>query len=362
MAGFEGINWAPHQMRYLLDEQTFDLLEPDSKVYAVSRSIHYGLFLAFEGIRFYCHRTDEGTIEVTFLNWDRNLDRFLRGISFNLGKDQQYLVPTREIVEEIFIERFFRAPEMRQFFEEMADLGAQGYLRPFTIDEDQSIGVTFPNKPSIRAVVSRYDRYLGEPFTGVVIPDYVRAIGMNGTGCLKLGINYLISIKAVDLARTLVPGAASALLLDDKPHLPLEQRCITEWDTSCCLIAMRDNTVIKIPESPLILPSVTIQGITTILKEQGIRIDEREMTYGELIRREKDGEVVAICSIGTAGILNRCETLHILDNDHSTLAIHNADKDHELYHALGNARKFYWDLYQGKQPAPRGMQLFTYEL
>ena len=29
---------------------------------------------------------------------------------------------------------------MFEFLEEMADLGAQGYLRPFTVDEEQSIG------------------------------------------------------------------------------------------------------------------------------------------------------------------------------------------------------------------------------
>ena len=31
---------------------------------------------------------------------------------------------------------------MRPFFEEMADLEAQGYFRPFTIDEEQSILLT----------------------------------------------------------------------------------------------------------------------------------------------------------------------------------------------------------------------------
>ena len=362
MAGFEGIKWASNQMRYLLENKQFDLLEADSKVYAVSRSIHYGLFLAFEGIRFYCTRNDAGKQEIRFLNWDQNLRRFRRGISFNLGRQQQHLVPTVEELEDILVNRFLKASEMREFIEEMIELEAQGYLRPFTVDEDQSIGVTFPNKPSIRAVAARYDRYLGEPFRGVVIPDYVRASGPNGTGCLKLGINYLISIKAVDMAKSIVPDAAAALLLDDRPHLPFRDRTITEWDTSCCLIALRDGTVIKIPESNLILPSVTIQGIVTILKHRGIRIEERDVTYGELIKRVNDDEVVSICSIGTAGILNRCDELLLIDNNHDHLGSHRADKDHPLYKALGEARTYYWDIYREKVEVPQGMTLFKYEI
>ena len=83
----------------------------------------------------------------------------------------------------------------------MADQDAQGYLRPFTVDEEHSMGVTFPNQPAIRAISCRYDHYLGEPFCGVVIPHLVRAVGVNKTGCLKLGINYLISVKAIDEAK-----------------------------------------------------------------------------------------------------------------------------------------------------------------
>jgi branched-subunit amino acid aminotransferase/4-amino-4-deoxychorismate lyase len=325
-------------MRYVLENKRFELVEPDSMVYAVSRSIHYGMFLAFEGIRFYCTRNDAGALEIRFLNWDSNLERFRRGISFNLGREQQHLVPTMEEIEDILIERFLKAPEMRDFINEMADLDAQGYLRPFTVDEDQSIGVTFPNKPSIRAVAARYDRYLGEPFKGVVIPDYVRACGANGTGCL------------------------SALLLDDRPHLPARERTITEWDTSCCLIALRDNTIIKIPESPLILPSVTINGIVTILRREGITVEERDVTYGELIERVRNDEVVSICSIGTAGILNRCDELLLIDDDHAAITTHRADRDHPLYQVLGDARTTYWDIYRKRVPTPEGMTLFTYEI
>ena len=277
MAGFEGVKWAPRQMSYILGEKNYTLLDPNAKVFAVSRSVHYGLFLSFEGIRFFCKRNDLGQIEVVFFNWLNNLERFRRGIAFNLSSNKQELVPTVDELIDVLIYKFFAEPELHPFFEEMAEVGAQGYLRPFTIDEEQSIGVTFPGRPGIRAVVCRYDRYLGEPFSGVVVPHLIRAVDINQMGCLKLGVNYLVSVKAVDEAKKIDPEAGAALFLDDKPHLELEERLISEWDSSCCLFALQDGTIIKIPENNLILPSVTIQGIVAILKEMNVPIIERHV-------------------------------------------------------------------------------------
>lgn len=362
MAGFEGVKWAPNQMLYLLGDKSYHLLEPDSKVYAVSRSIHYGLCLAFEGIRFFCKKNAAGGLEAVFFNWDKNLDRFKKGIAFNLSSKQQDFVPVVEELENVFIRRFFKEPAMRPFFEGMAALGAQGYFRPFTIDEEQSIGVTFPGRPAIRAVVCRYDRYLGEPFSGVVVPHLIRAVDINQMGCLKLGVNYLASVKAVDEAKKIDPSAGSALFLDDKPYLDLEDRMITEWDSSCCLFAHKDGSVIKIPENNLILPSVTIQGIVAILKGMGVTVEERDVSYGELIRMVKASELVAICSVGTAGILNRCDQLLLVDKNGETIDTHQPQKGHPLYDKLREARDTYWDIYKEKAPVPSGMRLDKYLL
>ncbi|MDD8025165.1 MAG: hypothetical protein PHI34_01535, partial [Acidobacteriota bacterium] len=213
MAKFEGIHWADRQLRFLLTDKSVAVLPEDAPVAACSRSTNYAVFLAFEGIRFFCRKNQAGRLEVVFLNWDQNLERFRRGMAFNLAADQTALVPTREELEDLIVRRYFGNPAMRPFLEEMAALKAQGYLRPFTVDEEQSIGVTFPNQPAIRMLANRYDRYMGEPFEGVVIPNLVRAVGLNGTGCLKLGINYVVSIKAIDAARRVHPGAVSALFL-----------------------------------------------------------------------------------------------------------------------------------------------------
>jgi branched-subunit amino acid aminotransferase/4-amino-4-deoxychorismate lyase len=362
MAGFDGVRWADRQMRFLLADKRFELLEAGARVPAVSRSIHDGLCLCFEGIRFFCRKDRDGRLEVVFANLEHNLQRFRRGISFNLGASQQAMVPTAAELTEMFVGKFLAAPELRGFLATMADQGAQGYLRPFTIDEDPSIGVTFPGQPAIRAVFCSYERYLGEPFAGVVVPQLVRAVGANGTGCLKLGVNYLMSVKAVDAAKKVLPQAAAALFLDDRVHARLEDRTITEWDSSCCLIALRDGTVVKIPESNLILPSATILGICGILRQAGVTVTERNVTYGELIDRTRANEVVAVCSIGTAGILNRSRQLVLADMAGKVLATQEADASHALYEALGEARKTYWNIYRGEAAPPPSLPMQRFAL
>ncbi len=362
MAKFEGLKWASQQLRYGLPEKASELIAADAKIAAISRSTNYAIFLCFEGIRFFCKKTASGGLEILFLNWHKNLERLRRGIAFNLGHEQQGLVPGVADLESLFIDRYFKAPALRPFLEEMAGMGAQGYLRPFTVDEEQSIGVSFPNQPALRALACRYDQYLGEPFTGVVIPHLVRAHGANKTGWLKLGINYLISVKAIDEAKRIAPDAAAALFLDDRPDRPIEQREITEWDSSCCLFALKDGTVVKIPESPLILPSVTIQGIVAILKGMGVRVEERPFRYSELLRRAKIGEIVAAASVGTAGILNRCQKLILVDGAFNAIATHTPDEQHPLYAKLREAREYYWNIYKEQAEPAAGMTLHRYPI
>lgn len=362
MAKFEGVKWSPRQMRYLLPGKQFAILASDAQVYSVNRSIFYANFLCFEGVRFFVKKGAAGRLEINFLNWHKNLERLRRGMAFNLSQSQAELIPSVEELEGLIIHQYFKDPAIRAFLENMAENGLQGYLRPYTVDEEQSMGVTFPGQPALRAIFCSYDNYLGEPFTGVIIPHLVRAVGLNKTGCLKLGINYLISLKALEAAKEVDPKAAAALFLDDQTHRPLAERHITEWDSSCCLFGLRDGTIVKIPESELILPSVTIQGLVAVLKDMGVKIEERHVAYGELVEWVKAKELVVAASIGTAGIMNRCQKLICVDEKNAAAATHVPDTGHPLYAKLAEAKAAYWDIYREKTKLPAGMNLYKYSL
>ena len=270
-------------------------------------------------------------------------------------------LPTAAEVMEIFL-GYLGHPRLRDFLTDMARNGSQGYLRPFTVDDDQSIGVTFAANPVIRVVSAHYDSYLGEPFHGVAIPWLVRAVGTNGTGCLKLGGNYLLSVRAVQEAQRIRPDASAALFLDDRPYGPLRDRTVSEWDSSACMVGLTDGTVIRIPDSPLILPSVTVRGIAAVLREAGVTVEERDITYGELVDRAQAGEIATIASLGTAGILNRASSLLLLGDDRQPVANIESDDQHPVFEALGRARQTYWDVYRGRAPVPAGLRLTAHDV
>jgi hypothetical protein len=94
----------------------------------------------------------------------------------------------------------------------------------------------------------------------------------------------------------------------------------------------------------------------------GVNVVERDMTYGELLDRSKMNEVVAICSIGTAGILNRAQKLLLVDNAGKIIAKQHADESHPLFKKLGDARTYYWDIYQEKVAVPVGLRFDKYEI
>lgn len=358
LATFDGIEWAPYQISYTLSKKNVKMEPARAKTYSISRSIHYALFLVFEGIRFYV-RKDGRNLTITFLNPEFNASRFREGMSFSLSPEQQELVPSQEEILELFF-RYLRYPKMRPFLRLMARDGSQGYLRPYTFDDAHSIGVTFPNNPVIRAIASRYKSYLGEPFHGVVIPYIVRTVGVNGTGRLKLGNNYPLSVRAVAEAKKIMPNAGAALFLDDRPYDRLEDRRVTEWDSSCCMLALRNGSVIKIPDSDLNLSSVTMKGLTAILQEFNVPLEERDVRYGELIDLVKKEEVVTVCSVGTAGILNRCSSLLLIDNNRNRLGLLEADTSHALFRRLEEVKRYYWDIYRGRVKAPPGLNRVEY--
>ena len=361
MAKFEGVRWAPKQLQHVLEGHQRTLISFDAQSYSISRSLHYGIFLVFEGIRFFCFR-DEGVLCLRFVNLRHNFQRFRNGIAYCLAPKHHPFVPSDEELEKSFINAFLNTPELGGFLEEMADMGAQGYLRPYTLDQDQSIGVTYPSQPAIRVAACRYDEYLGEPFDGVVVPNLVRAVSINQTGCLKLGTNYLISVKAVEIAHSVVPGSGAALFLDDRPDLPIWERKVTEWDSSCCLFALRDGTIIKIPEGPLILPSVTIQGICALAHREGLNVQERSVSYRELVDWVQNDELVAVCSIGTAGILNRCRSLHLRDASGEVIEVHHAQQEHEVYTKLANLKHRYWGMFLGTEEVPESIPSRVYRV
>jgi hypothetical protein len=102
--------------------------------------------------------------------------------------------------------------------------------------------------------------------------------------------------------------------------------------------------------------------MVTILKDMGVKVEERHVTYGELVGRIQANELVVAASIGTAGIMNRCQKLLCVDESNAVTATHVVDTEHPLYAKLAEAKAYYWDIYKEKAKLPAGMKLYKYAL
>jgi hypothetical protein len=102
--------------------------------------------------------------------------------------------------------------------------------------------------------------------------------------------------------------------------------------------------------------------MVALAKVRGISVEERDVRYGELVEWVQSGDLVAICSIGTAGILNRCSTLHLVDEDLNVIARHTQDPTHPLVQALAEMRADYWGMYTANVEIPEALDLEVHAL
>ena len=102
-------------------------------------------------------------------------------------------------------------------------------------------------------------------------------------------------------------------------------------------------------------------GTVALAKERGITVEEQDVKYGELVEWARTAELVAICSIGTAGILNRCSTLHLVDNDLNVIARHSQDSGHPLVVHWREMRADYWGMYTGRTDIPSSLSLEVHQ-
>ena len=91
-----------------------------------------------------------------------------------------------------------------------------------------------------------------------------------------------------------------------------------------------------------------------------MKVEERDLTYGELLEKVKTRDLVVACSVGTAGILNRCARFIMVDNEGFVAGAHSPDVEHPLFKTFAQAREYYWDIYREKVKIPDGLRLHKY--
>lgn len=176
------------------------------------------------------------------------------------------------------------------------------YIRPFMIATEDRIGVKVAEEYLFMVVASPAYQYYTKPLKVKVETTYVRAAA-GGTGAAKCGGNYGGAFYPTQQARD--AGYDQVLWTDSIHH-----EFIEESGTMNAMFYF-DNILVTPQISGTILDGVTRDTLLTIAREKGIVIEERHISYHELVRAFNEGKRIEAFGAGTAAVVAPIETIAI---------------------------------------------------
>ncbi len=170
--------------------------------------------------------------------------------------------------------------------------GATFYIRPYMFGTNPVIGVKPATEYQFRIFgtpVGPYFKGGAKPLT-IKVSDFDRA-APNGTGHIKAGLNYAMSLHAIVTAHA--EGFDENMYLD-----PATRTKVEETGGANFLFVTKDGKVVT-PKSDSILPSITRRSLVIVAREYlGLEAEEREVTLEEV----KDFAECGLC--GTAAVIS----------------------------------------------------------
>lgn len=233
----------------------------------------------FEGLKAYT--TEDGRI-VTFRP-DLNAARL---------KDSAMRLEMPVFPEDRFIDAVDKVVAANAAYVPPYGSGATLYIRPYMFGISPVIGV----KPADDYQFRMFSTPVGPYFKGGVKPltikisDFDRA-APNGTGNIKAGLNYAMSLHAIVIAHH--EGYDENMYLD-----PATRTKVEETGGANFLFVTKDGKVVT-PKSDSILPSITRRSLVYVAKEYlGLEVEEREVLLSEV----PDMAECGLC--GTAAVIS----------------------------------------------------------
>ena len=170
--------------------------------------------------------------------------------------------------------------------------GATLYIRPFMFGSSEVIGVKPAKDYQFRMFVTPVGPYFKEGVNPIVIrvSDFDRA-APRGTGHIKAGLNYAMSLHAIVDAHK--NGFEENMYLD-----PGTRTYVEETGGANFIFVTKDNTVVT-PLSDSILPSITRRSICYVAEHYlGLKVEHRKVRFDEV----KDFAECGLC--GTAAVIS----------------------------------------------------------
>ena len=196
------------------------------------------------------------------------------------------------IGEDKFVEACEKVIAANKDFVPPYGTGASLYLRPYMFGSNPVIGVKPADEYEFRILVTPVGPYFkggAKPIT-IKVSDFDRA-APHGTGHIKAGLNYAMSLHAIQTAHR--EGFAENMYLDPETRTKVE-----ETGGANFIFVTKDGTLVT-PKSDSILPSITRRSICYVAEKYlGMKVEHREVYFDEV----KDFAECGLC--GTAAVVS----------------------------------------------------------
>ncbi|MBS1614564.1 MAG: branched-chain amino acid aminotransferase [Bacteroidetes bacterium] len=239
--------------------------------------MHYGQAI-FEGIKAYKDPQGNPIIFRPHDNWNR----------FNRSAERMAMPA---VPEEIFMEGLRRLVDLDRDWVPSGE-GTSLYLRPFMLATDEFIGVRPATHFKFMIITSPAGPYYSKPVSIYVQDKYVRAFP-GGTGFAKNAGNYGACMYPTQQVREM--GYDQILWTDGIHH-----RFVQEIGTMNVFFKLGDTVVTPDLNGDTILAGVTRDSILTLLREKGVKVEERPLPIDELEAAAKEGKLLEAFGAGTA--------------------------------------------------------------
>jgi branched-chain amino acid aminotransferase len=253
-------------------------------------ALHYGQSI-FEGIKAYRLKNGEAVI---FRPYD-NLRRF------NISADRMEMPA---VPEDIFIEGMRQLIGIDKEWIPAKDEYSL-YIRPFMFATDAALGVKPSDTYKFMILLSPTGPYYATPMKIYVEEKYTRA-APGGVGFAKNAGNYGGSLKAAAEARA--QGYDQVLWTD-----AFEHKWLQEVGTMNVFFVFGQTAVTPPLDEGTILEGVTRDSVIQVLREQGMRVEERKININEVVDGHRSGKLTEIFGSGTAATISFIKELRYKD-------------------------------------------------
>lgn len=182
--------------------------------------------------------------------------------------------------------------------------GAALYIRPFMIAMDNALGVKASSTYRFIIFTGPVGPYYTKPLRLITELEYVRAVE-GGVGEAKAAGNYAASLLPMEYVSQ--KGFDQIIWMDAHEFKYLQEAGTMN------LFFVIDDTVLTPNTSGTILKGITRDSILHILKEKGLKVEERPISIDEVMEAHKNGKLQECFGAGTAAVIANVKAIQHKD-------------------------------------------------